>query len=127
VTRLAALVFAVLIGAVMLFQLALALGAPWGDLAMGGAFPGAYPPIMRLAALGQILLLAVLALIVLARAEVVRTPWRAQASWLIWAVVALSAVATALNLITPSGGERVVWAPVAVVLLLSSLRVALGR
>jgi hypothetical protein len=32
-----------------------------------------------------------------------------------------------LNLITPSGMERLIWAPVAVVLFLCALRVALSR
>ena len=41
------------------------------------------------------------------------------------ALAVLMAVALVLNLITPSGGERAVWAPVALVLLLSSLVVAL--
>lgn len=35
------------------FQLALALGAPWGTYVMGGTFPGSFPPAMRAAARRQ--------------------------------------------------------------------------
>ena len=43
----AAIVFAVVTSAVIGFQLALALGAPWGTYAMGGRFPGVLPALMR--------------------------------------------------------------------------------
>ena len=69
--RLAALVFAGLVGLVSAFQLALALGAPWGAYAMGGAFPGVMPAAMRVAALVQIAGLGAVALVVLSRAGVV--------------------------------------------------------
>ena len=63
--RIAALVFSGLIGLVCAFQLALALGAPWGQFAMGGAFPGVFPPAMRLVAVVQIGILALIALLVM--------------------------------------------------------------
>ena len=44
---------------------------------------------------------------------------------LIWLPVAFSAVSLVLNAITPSTGERRVWVPVALVMLVSSLIVAL--
>ena len=43
---------------------------------------------------------------------------------LVWLVVAFAAVSLVLNLITPSAGERAIWAPVAVLLLASSTVVA---
>lgn len=51
----AALVFAVAAGGVVAFQIAIALGAPWGEYAMGGATPGRFPPPMRVAAVVQAL------------------------------------------------------------------------
>ena len=122
----AARIFAALTGLVCLFQLALALGAPWGRFAMGGAFPGTFPPAMRVAAVAQIAVLMAVALVVLARAGMALPPWRAASRWLIWIVVALLGVAATFNLITPSGPERMVWAPVAGLMLLASLRVALS-
>jgi hypothetical protein len=38
--------------------------------------------------------------------------------------VALAAVSLVLNLITPSGGERLIWAPVAIILLTTDVMVA---
>lgn len=109
------------------FQCALALGAPWGHLTMGGRFSGRLPGPMRVAAVAQALVLVLAGGVVLARAGVVALPqWLASASTLIWAVVGLSAVSLLLNLITPSRAERRLWAPVVAVMLASSLVVALG-
>jgi len=125
--RLAARIFAILIAVVGVFQLALALGAPWGRFAMGGAFPGAYPPPMRVVALAQIGALLAMALVVLSRAGLTLPAWRAVSKWLVWGVVALAGVGIVLNLITPSPMERLIWAPVASALLLTALRVAVSR
>ena len=39
-TQLAAIVYALATAVVVGFQVALAAGAPWGEYAMGGRFPG---------------------------------------------------------------------------------------
>lgn len=124
--RIAALIYAVLTGFVVAFQLALALGAPWGEFAMGGAFPGQFPPALRVGAVVQAVILSLLAGVVLARAGAALPRWRRTSRWLIWLVVAVSALSLLLNLITPSGGERLIWAPVAFLLLASSFYVATG-
>ena len=122
--RIAALVFIALTAVVCAFQLALAAGAPWGEYAMGGAFPGAYPPAMRIAAVAQVVLLGVVALVVASRAGLVLPTLRPVSRWLVWALVALMAASVVMNLITPSGMERAIWAPVATVLFLCALWVA---
>ena len=122
----ASLVFAVATAGVILFQFALAAGAPWGAYAMGGAFPGRLPPRMRVAAAIQGIILAVVAMVVLASAGVIELALVASLSWLIWAVVALCVVAVIANAASRSAGERRVWLPVSLVLLASSLVVALG-
>ena len=61
-----AVLYALVTGLVTAFQVALALGAPWGAYAMGGGFPGRMPRPLRVAAFVQAILLAALALIVLA-------------------------------------------------------------
>jgi hypothetical protein len=125
VTALAASAYAIVVAGVICFQLALALGAPWGSYAMGGAFPGRFPLRTRVAAVVQAALLGFTVAIVLSRAGSV-LPARAEASgWLIWGVVAIAVVALVLNAITPSAGERRIWVPVALVMLVSSLVVAL--
>lgn len=120
----AAWLFTIATSVVVLFQLALAAGAPWGEWAMGGAYPGQFPPTMRVAAVVQAALLVGMALVVLTRAGLFTPRWARHARWLIWVVVAYSVIGLILNLITPSAGERALWAPVVFVLLVSSLVVA---
>lgn len=103
---------------IVLFQVALALGQPWGRLTMGGRFPGVLPSTMRLAAVGQGLLLLALALVVLASAGQIPL---FLPGWTVWGVVAITAVTTVLNLITPSAPERRLWGPIAIALLISVL------
>lgn len=127
IRRIAGIVYAVATGVVVAFQIALALGAPWGEYAMGGAYPGQFPPALRIAALVQAGILVGLAGIVLARAGIALQRWERVARWMVWVAVGFSAVSLVLNLITPSAGERMLWAPVAFVLLVCSLLVATGR
>ena len=125
VKSIAAIIFVVLTAVAVGFQLALAMGAPWGAYAMGGTFPGRFPAPMRAAAIVQAFVLTLLAVVVIVRAGSALGAWAPVASWLIWVVVAFSAVSLVLNLITSSAVERRVWAPVAIVMLGSSLIVAL--
>jgi hypothetical protein len=124
-TRVAAASYAVLTALVVAFQLALAAGAPWGAYAMGGAFPGQFPPAMRVAAVFQAVILTAFAFVVLARAGMALRGQSRASRWMVWLVVGFAAVSLVLNLITPSAGERAIWAPVAFLLLLSSGAVAL--
>jgi hypothetical protein len=125
--RIAALIYVAVSVGVIAFQVALAAGAPWGAYAMGGAFPGQFPPELRLAAVIQALILALSALVVLARAGIALPKWSRGSRWLIWVVVAFSVISLVLNTITPSAGERAVWAPVALIMLVSSVIVAIGK
>lgn len=118
--------FAALTALVIVFQCALAAGAPWGHLAMGGKFPGRLPVPMRLACLLQIAVLWLLAAVVWCRAGLGWPQWQPLAHNAIWGVVGFSVLSVALNLATPSKAERRLWAPVAIGLALASLRVALA-
>lgn len=126
-SKVAALLYATISAGVVAFQIALAAGAPWGAYAMGGAFPGQFPPALRIAAIFQAALLVGFATIVLARAGLILPKWFRTSRWLVWVVVAFAALSLVLNLITPSAGERAIWAPVAFLLLISSTIVALIR
>jgi hypothetical protein len=123
----AALLHAVVSTVAVAFQLALAAGAPWGAYAMGGAFPGQFPPELRIAALVQGALIALMSLVVLARAGLILPGWSRASRRLVWVVVAFAALSLVLNLITPSASERVLWAPVALLLLVSSAVIARDR
>jgi hypothetical protein len=119
---LAALLYVAATLAVIAFQVALALGAPWGAFAMGGRFPGRFPPSMRLLALVQTVVLGLLALVVLDAAGLISL---GLADWLIWLAVVVSALSVAMNAASPSPRERRLWVPVGLVMLGSSLVVAL--
>jgi hypothetical protein len=67
--------YTVLSAGVVAFQLALAAGAPWGSYAMGGAFPGRFPPVMRIAAIAQAALIVLQCLVVLSRAGLILPSW----------------------------------------------------
>lgn len=125
--RSAAILYAIISLGVIAFQIGLAAGAPWGAFAMGGAFPGQFPPALRVAALVQAALLAGMAAVVLARAGMILPRWSRAARWLIWFVVTFGTLSLILNLITPSAGERAIWAPTAFLLLASSAVVAFSR
>lgn len=125
--RIAASVYVIVSIVVILFQFALAAGAPWGEFAMGGAYPGQFPPELRVAAVVQAIILALLALVVLSRAGITLQKWSRTSRWLIWVVVAFSAISLVLNAITPSAGERAIWAPVALIMLTCSVLVAIRK
>jgi hypothetical protein len=124
--QLAAQLFAALIAVVVIFQLSLAAGAPFGRYAMGGAHAGVFPPRLRVAAVVNAVVLALTAIVVLSRAGVILPAWRTTADWVVWPVAGLFAVGVILNLITPSKVERAIWAPVATALLATALVVALS-
>ena len=118
-----AILYAALAVVVALFQIALAVGAPWGRLAMGGRWTGRLPPALRGPALVQAALMLLMARVVLGQAEVL--PMLGP-GWLIWPVVAVSALAALANLATPSRAERRLWAPVALAMLACVLVVGFG-
>lgn len=119
----AAILHAVLTLVVVLFQLALAAGAPWGHLAMGGRYPGRLPLPARIAAVVQAVLLVLFSFVVLGRAGLVSPP---PPAGLVYVVLAAAALAAVLNLATPSIPERRLWGPVALVMLACVIRVAIG-
>ena len=108
------------------FQIALAAGAPWGHLTMGGRFPGRLPSRMRgLAILSAVLLIAFV-LVAETRAGVMLIEWQPISRVLVWGVVAYCSLGVLANAITPSRGERMIWLPVVLLLLVCSVIVATG-
>lgn len=121
--RLAAWIFASLSVVVMLFHTAAILGAPVGDLTMGGRWPGALPPAARLLSGLSLGVTALLATVVLARAGVIRRPLPA---WAMRAVLGYLALAILMHVATPSAAERRIWLPVILMLTTSALWVELS-
>ncbi len=111
---------------VVLFQMAMAAGAPLGHLAMGGKYPGQFPPKLRVAAIVQMLLLIGLGGIIAVRAGIWADPWFELSQNLIWVVVAVNGLSLIGNLATPSKFERILWAPVTAIMLFCASFVALS-
>lgn len=122
---LAAIVFTVLTGIVMVFQGCLALGLPWGKASMGGKYPGKYPPRMKAVAVINILILGLFVAIVWSKANLLFPQLKSLSDIGIWFVVAFMLIGTVLNTITPSKIERI-WAPVALFQLITSLIMAIS-
>lgn len=120
-----AITFTVLTTLVILFQGALALGAPWGAASMGGKYPGKYPPKMRAVAVVNMMILGFMAMVVLSRAGLFFPGLHNVSQIGSWGVVAFFIVGTVLNTITPSRIERI-WAPVAGIQLVTSVLVAMS-
>src|SRR3990172_9194112 len=105
-TDLAGIVYFAATVAVIGFQLALAAGAPWGEVAMGGRYPGRFPPALRVTAAVQAVILAMLAEVVLDAAGAVPLGWTEALPWLPWLPVVFAALSVFVNAISPSTRER---------------------
>ncbi len=98
----------VLLGVIAIFQLGLALGAPWGKVAWGGQNPGVLPTGLRVASgLAAVVVYPLIALFVLVSAQ------RIEADWLpatgnpgMWVLVGLFGLGTIANLASRSKPER---------------------
>ncbi|SEM91255.1 hypothetical protein E3O25_09880 [Cryobacterium sp. TMT1-3] len=121
IARVSSGVGAVFLTALAGFQLALALGAPWGRAAYGGATEH---PTKRMRASSAVasVVWAVIALVVLRRGghEVRRVVPGQAVPAVMWTAVGLLAVGVVLNTLTPSRLERMIWAPVSLVLLVTT-------
>ncbi len=117
--RYSANIFTGLAGAATLFQIALALGAPWGALTQGGRVSGVLPASARVLAMVSAILLV--GFIYVVRARAAAPPRFRRTSWVVVAYCALGIVA---NAITPSPAERLLWLPVVAIMFVTSLHVA---
>lgn len=120
------IVYLVLTAIGVVFQLALALGAPWGEVTLGGRYPGKLPAKIRVAALAQIVVMLGFALIVLVRAGIILSAWDAVGRIGIWFVVGFFVLGTLANVSTPSKKERLLWGPVNVLMLIVTVIIALS-
>jgi len=123
-SAMAAIIYTISMAIVVIFQISLFLGAPWGAASMGGKFPGKYPPKMRIVAIFNAIILSLLIAIVNIRAGLFFSEIKEFSYYAIWFVVAFSAVSVILNTLTKSKIERI-WIPFTIIHLITSLIVAL--
>jgi len=109
-----------------LFQLALAFGAKWGELAYGGSHTGRLPKNLRIISVFSSLVAIALAGHYLAELGVIESlldsQGRSIANWAFFAFLAAGAV---LNNISRSAPERKLWGPITLVMAVSALIIAL--
>jgi hypothetical protein len=117
---LAARAAAVVMLGIAAFQVALVLGAPWGEYTQGGQTEGALDVSGRLLAAVSCAILIVMTAAMLARVR--EGPLKGAPGKLVtglcWFTMIYSALSIALNLVTESFSERVVFAPTAILLFL---------
>ena len=123
----AAIVAVFLLGVIVVFQAALALGAPWGAAAWGGQNPGVLPTRLRVASgITALVIYPLIALVILAAAGLIDDAWvpvdRGVAMWVLAGFLALGAL---LNLVSRSPRERI-WGPVALAIAICCAIIALG-
>ena len=121
---LAATLFTLTAAVVGAFHLALVLGAPWGELTLGGRWKGRLPAKARLIPLLSIVLLAFFSAVLLARAGFAVPFLPGPPRTLAWIVVGYCALGAVANAVSPSKRERNLWLPVVLGLLGLSLYVA---
>jgi hypothetical protein len=123
----AAVLAAVLLGAIAVFQAALALGAPWGAAAWGGANPGVLPARLRIASgVAAAVVYPLLIAVVLASAGLVAGGWLPiEPAVAMWALAVLLGIGAIMNLVSRSPIERV-WGPVALLAAVCCAIVAIG-
>ena len=104
---------------VCLFQIALIFGAPWGEFTMGGQTKGKLPIQGRVTAGISILVLILMAQGLLAKyGTSLISGWpSALITVLVWLTFAYAVLGFVMNWLTRSKKERMVWGPVATILL----------
>ena len=107
------------------FQAAIAAGAPLGRAAWGGTHVR-LPQRLRVASAVAVAFWIVAALVVLARAGFDASPVPFSASrWATWILVVLLPIGAVMNAASRSPWERFLWAPIALVLGVLCLALAL--
>jgi hypothetical protein len=121
----AALALTVILAVLAVFQLALALGAPLGRFAWGGAHR-VLPTKLRIGSLVSIVIYAVIAVLALDRVGLIDVVADGVSAVGMWIVFGYFVLGIAMNAISRSKPERYTMTPIVAVLALLSLLVALS-
>lgn len=114
--------FAICIG-VILFQICMIAGAPWGRLTQGGFNSGKLPTRNRILAGFSVFLMLAMGLSIISAAGY----WPSWPIWSGWIALASTIVSVIMNLMTPSVPERKLWGPVTLAMLGLALIVVLMK
>ena len=123
----ALIILLVLLGALAVFQLALAAGAPLGRYAWGGQHDGALPARLRSGSAVSIVIYALIAVVALERAGVIDLiPGEVVETVAMWVIAVYFALGIVMNGISRSKPERYTMTPVVIVLTAASVILALS-
>lgn len=123
----AAIIAATGFGIVATFQLLLALGAPWGRAALGGANEETLPPELRVVSSVSMVIFITAAFVVLGRAGHWGERFAAAFRVGTWTLVGILALGAVMNAASSSPWERFGWAPFTLLLAVATAVVARGR
>lgn len=121
IAQAAAVLFGALSLTVVASQVALVLGAPWGEYTLGGRWRGSLPARVRILPGVSVVLLVAFAAVVAARAGLASGALEAHSTTWIRLVVAVCFAGGLANATTPSRRERGVWLPFVTVMLVLSV------
>lgn len=115
----------VILGLLAIFQLALALGAPWGRFAWGGQHR-VLPTRLRIGSLVAIVIYAAVVVIAYDRLGAIDVFPEGFSIVAMWVVVAYFALGIVMNALSRSKPERYTMVPISIVLAILSFFIALG-
>ena len=123
----AAIVAVLLLGVIVVFQAALALGAPWGSAAWGGRNPGVLPRNLRIASgIVAVVVYPIIILLVLAAAGLIEADWLpTDLTIVMWVLAGFLALGALANFASRSPRERF-WGPVALAIAVCCAIIALN-
>ena len=125
IERKAAVVAAVVLGALVCFQALLAAGVALGDFAWGGQYSGALPTSLRWASLVAIVILGLAGWVVLARADLVAPGSTGRAIRIAaWVFTGYFVLNTVMNVLSKSPPERLTMTPASTILVVCFFIVA---
>ena len=123
--QVAGVIVVVLLGALGVFQLALALGAPWGRAAWGGQNEGVLPGRLRVSSgVAGVVIYPLMFLYVLVSSELIEADWLPGAgSVAMWILVAFFGIGALANFASRSRIERA-WGPVSLIIAICCALIA---
>lgn len=121
-----AYIFIALMICISVFQIALILGAPLGELTMGGKYPGKLPVKMRVASFVQIIVIALFTFFIVSKSGMLFESFYDISRVGIWFVVVFFVFGSFVNLFSPSKKEKVIMGPLNIIALICSFIVAIN-
>lgn len=109
---------------VILFQIGLLIGQPWGEYTMGGYNKGILPVKLRIAPFISILILIFFIIFTIDKTQIFGFSFNFPI-YLKWLIIGFNILAFIANSITKSKKERMLWQPITLLILILSIYIFL--